>query len=275
MDMKLEVITRRPKGTARATPLLFVHGAYGGAWVWDQHFLPYFAEHGWEVHALSLRGHGASEGAEKVRFARLRDYVADCEQVLDTLAVPPVIIGHSLGGMIVQKCLHRRSLPAAVLMASAPPHGTIGTLFGMAFTNPRLLRELSFAQTMGPDSAEAKEISQALFSEETPEELVRRYMPRFQEESLLINLDLLGLDLPPSLPLLDVPVLVLGAEKDQFIFEGALHATAGTYRTTAEIFPGMAHAMMLDHGWENVAARIDQWLEATLGTAEAEKRRSA
>lgn len=265
--MKLELITRRPTGKARRTPLLFVHGAFGGAWLWDQHFLPYFADRGWVAHAFSLRGHGQSEGAELVRFARLRDYVADLEQVLDDMPVPPVLIGHSLGGMIVQKCLHRRSVPAAVLMASAPPHGTVGTLFGMAFTNPNLLRELTFAQAIGPDSVEAREISRALFSEDTSEELIRRYMPHFREESLLINLDLLGLDLPPSLPLLNLPVLVVGAEKDQFIFEGALRATAETYRTKAEVFPSMAHAMMLDHGWEKVAERIAGWLDVTLDDA--------
>jgi pimeloyl-ACP methyl ester carboxylesterase len=264
--MRLEVISRRPKGRARPVPLLFVHGAYGGAWVWDQHYLSWFAERGWEVHALSLRGHGTSEGAEKVRFARLRDYVADVEQVLAEISPAPVLIGHSLGGMIVQKLLHTRPVPAAVLMASAPPHGTVGTLFGMAFTNPKLLQELSFSQAMGPETTEGRAISKALFSDETPEDAIRRYMPRFQEESLLINLDLLGLDLPPSLPLVDVPVLVLGAEKDQFIFEGALHATADTYRTKAEVFPGMAHAMMLDHTWEKPAERIAEWLDATLGT---------
>ena len=116
----------------------------------------------------------------------------------------------------------------------------------------------------------ARAIVRALFSEDTPEEVVRRYMPRFREESLLINLDLLGLDLPPSLPLLDTPVLVLGAQNDQFIYEGALHATAATYRTKAEIFPDMAHAMMLDHGWEKPAQRIAEWLEATLVPTDAD-----
>lgn len=171
--------------------------------------------------------------------------------------------------MIVQKLLHKRTVPAAVLMASAPPHGTIGTLFGIAFTNPKLLSELSFSQAVGPDSTEAREISRALFSDDTPEDAIRRYMPRFQEESLLINLDLLGLDLPPSLPMLDTPVLVLGAEKDQFIYNGALCATADTYRTKAEVFPNMAHAMMLDHAWEKPAQRISDWLDATLAAASA------
>ena len=79
--MQLEVIARTPKGRARPTPLLFVHGAYGGAWEWDEHFLPYFAERGWVSHALSLRGHAGSDGGESVRYARLRDYLADVEQV--------------------------------------------------------------------------------------------------------------------------------------------------------------------------------------------------
>jgi pimeloyl-ACP methyl ester carboxylesterase len=87
--MQLEVITRTPKGRARPTPLLFVHGAYGGAWEWDEHFLPYFAERGWVAHALSLRGHAGSDGAEAVRFARLRDYVADVERVAGSLPAQP------------------------------------------------------------------------------------------------------------------------------------------------------------------------------------------
>jgi pimeloyl-ACP methyl ester carboxylesterase len=107
-------------------------------------------------------------------------------------------------------------------------------------------------------------VRHALFSDDVDDELVRSYMRRFQDESALVVLDLLGLDLPTSLRTLDIPVLVLGAEKDSFIYPGALHATADTYGTTAEVFPGMAHAMMLDHGWEKVATRVADWLETTL-----------
>ncbi len=106
--MRLELITRTPTGDARPTPLLFVHGAYCAAWVWDRHFLPFFADRGYQAHALSLRGHGASEGHERLSSWRLRDYVADVEQVIVGLSRPPVLIGHSMGGLIVQKILHRR-----------------------------------------------------------------------------------------------------------------------------------------------------------------------
>lgn len=266
--MRLEVITRTPKGRARPTPLLFVHGAYGGAWEWDEHFLPYFAERGWVADALSLRGHAGSDRAETVRFARLRDYVADVERVAASLPASPALIGHSLGGMVVQHCLHRRPVPAAVLVASSPPHGMIGSLSGMALTNPALLYELGFAHHLGPRLTDRRAIERALFSRDMPESLVQTYMRRYQAESDMVTLDLLFLDLPPSTSTLDVPVLVLGAENDSFVYRGGLDATASTYRTKAEMFPGMAHAMMLDLGWESVAARIGTWLQETLSRDE-------
>ena len=58
--MNLEVISKYPAGAARPTPLLFVHGAWHGAWCWDEHFLDFFAAHGYAAHALSLRGHGGT-----------------------------------------------------------------------------------------------------------------------------------------------------------------------------------------------------------------------
>lgn len=80
----------------------------------------------------------------------------------------------------------------------------------------------------------------------------------------MVCLDLLGLDLPPSTRMLDMPVLVLGAERDPFIYQGALEQTAKTYGVRAEVFAGMAHAMMIDYDWEKAALRVLQWLEATL-----------
>jgi pimeloyl-ACP methyl ester carboxylesterase len=259
--MKLEVISHEPKGTARHTPILFVHGAFGGAWVWEQHFLPYFAAHGYSAHALSLRGHGTSEGWEGLPFARLRHYLEDLEQVAGGLESPPVLVGHSMGGMVVQKFMHAHPVPAAVLMASVPPHGMVGTFFGMAFSNPMLFRELAMVQMFGPRVANGESIRRALFSEDTPEEVIQKCMPRMQAESSLAIFDLMGLDLPPSSRTLDFPVLVMGAENDAFVYRGGLEATAQTYGTKAEIFPGMAHAMMLEHGWEKVADRILGWLD--------------
>ena len=60
-EPRLELISRLPAGKAR-TPVLFVHGAYTGAWCWAEHFLDWFAAAGHPAHAVSLSGHGGSRG---------------------------------------------------------------------------------------------------------------------------------------------------------------------------------------------------------------------
>lgn len=262
--VRLEVISRKGEAPSRPAPLLFVHGAFAGAWVWEPCFFPFFAGHGYDVHAVSLRGHGRSTGGDRLLTARLRDYVADVEAVMAALPRPPVLIGHSMGGVVVQHLMHRHEerLPAAVLLASGPPHGMIGSLWAMAMTNPGLLWQIMLVQSWGPALADMSWIRQALFSEHTPDDIADHVIPRLAGESMAVMLDLLGLDLPPSRRQLDLPTLVLGAENDPFVARGAVEETARTYGTTAEVFPAMAHAMMIDYDWHKVAARILTWLEA-------------
>jgi pimeloyl-ACP methyl ester carboxylesterase len=111
--MKLETITRLPQTQTHATPLLFIHGMWHGAWCWDEFFLPFFAEHGYRAAALSLRGHAGSEG--HIRGSTIADYVADVEQVARTFETHPVLIGHSMGGFITQKYLETHNAPAAAI----------------------------------------------------------------------------------------------------------------------------------------------------------------
>jgi alpha-beta hydrolase superfamily lysophospholipase len=73
-------------------------------------------------------------------------------------------------------------------------------------------------------------------------------------------IDLLGLNLvhPKKIK---TPLLILGAEKDNSITPSQVHATAKVYGAQAEIFPNMAHDMMLEKDWESVAKRILDWLK--------------
>ncbi len=134
--MRLETIAKLPSGTAHPTPLLFVHGAWHGAWCWDQHFLDYFARHGFAAHALSLRGHGESEGRNRLRWTRLAEYVEDVARVARVLPRPPVVIGHSMGGAVVQKYLETRAAAAGVLLASVPPSGALPAALRLARRHP-------------------------------------------------------------------------------------------------------------------------------------------
>src|SRR5215210_7901490 len=112
--MKLEIISREPEIKRYETPLLFVHGTGHAAWSWDEYFLPYFAEKGFSSHAVSLRGHGVSEGHEKLKWTSVADYVGDVFQAASDLPKSPVVIGHSIGGLVIQKYLEKHQAPAAI-----------------------------------------------------------------------------------------------------------------------------------------------------------------
>ncbi len=253
--MHLEVLSHRPTGAAHPTPLLFVHGAWHGAWCWDEHFLPYFAERGYEAHALSLRGHGRSAG--RVRWASAVDYVNDLEQVARSFDRLPVLIGHSLGGYVVQKYLAGRRAPGGVLLASVPVNGILRYLLRYAAQHPAATLQ-SFIRLNPYWMVATPELSRAaFFSPDTPN--TAAYHDRLQAESFRVALDAALLDLPEPLRV-TAPLLVLAATRDAVFTRAEQEATAAAYRVPLEWFD-MAHDMMLEPGWQAVADRILAWLD--------------
>ena len=258
--MQLEVITQEPQSDARPTPVLFVHGMWHAAWCWAEHFLPYFAEHGYASHALSLRGHGSSEGRERLRWTSLTDYVADVIQVAGQLPAPPVLVGHSMGGMVVQKYLESHQAPAAVLLGSAPPKGLIPATLRFARRHPLAFLKSSLTLSMFPVIGTPSLCREFLFSEGIGEEDLAAYFARMQDEAFRAYVDMMLLSLPRP-ERVKTPLLVLGAANDKAISPCEVEATARTYGTPAEIFPDMAHDMMLEASWQAVADRMLGWLD--------------
>jgi pimeloyl-ACP methyl ester carboxylesterase len=258
--MKLEIISRYPSGKAHATPLLFVHGAWHAAWCWDVHFLDYFARHGYAAHALSLRGHGGSEGREGLRWMRIADYVADVAQAASQLPSPPVLIGHSMGGFIVQKYLEQHSAPAVVLLASVPPEGVIATTLRAARLHPLIFAKANLTLSLAPLLATPRLAREFLFSKDLPEDEVLSHWKRLQDESYLAWLDMLAFSLPrPGTA--KPPMLVLGGANDIALKPREIKTTARAYTAPYEMIDGVGHDMMLDTRWQTVAERIQAWLQ--------------
>lgn len=259
--MKLEFITRKPDGKAKETPLLFVHGKWHGAWCWDEHFLPYFADHGYDCTALSLRGHVGSEGREGLRWHSIADYVSDVAQVAGQFDTPPIIIAHSMGGFITQKYLEKHhEHPAAVLLTPIPPTGLWATTFNILRERPLVVLKSLVTLGLYP-VVETPEVARwSLFSESLPDELLEKYHPKLQSESFRSYLDELGSNLVHTRRV-KTPLLIIGAEKDTLIKPWMVQRTAKGYGTSAEIFPDMAHDVMLETGWEKIAKRILEWLD--------------
>jgi pimeloyl-ACP methyl ester carboxylesterase len=259
LSMQLEIITQEPHRNQRSTPVLFVHGAWHGAWCWQEYFLPYFADHGYASLALSLRGHAASEGRERLRWMRIADYVTDVAQVASQLPTPPILVGHSMGGLIIQKYLETHSAPAAVLLASVPITGVVKTTMRIAMRHPLPFLKANLTWSLYPIIGTPSLTQEAFFSKEMPTEKIDRYFAWMQDESYPAFLDMMIFSLPRPRKVA-VPMLVLGAANDTIFHPEEIEATAQAYHTRAEIFPNMAHDMMLEAGWQAVADRILSWL---------------
>lgn len=258
--MKLEVITREPETDARTTSVLFVHAMFHGAWCWEEHFLPHFAQHRYVAHALSLRGHGGSEGRERLRWTSVADYVSDLGEVVDQLPSTPVLVGHSMGGMFIQEYLQSHQAPAAVLLASLSPKGLLPATLRAFRLHPLIFIKANLTLTTYPVVGTPERYRELFFSPDIPEGQLVTYFARVQEESYRAYVEMILLGLHPPGPITNTPLLVLGGANDAAISPSEIEATARRHNTQAELFPNMAHAMMLESGWQTVADRILGWL---------------
>ena len=258
--MALEVLSRAPAGAAHPVPLLFVHGAYVGAWCWDEYFLPWFAERGYRAHAVSLRGHGASPGRESLDYAGLDDYVADVLEAASTLERPPVLVGHSMGAVVVQRAARRCAAPAIALMAPVPPHGLGGSVLSLAMRDPPLFFAINAVQVGNGDAGALARMREYLFSASLTESQVSGFLARAQRESKCALLELAWPQHFWIASSVGLPAMVVGAADDVFFPPYMVEEAARLHGVAPTIVPDMAHAMMLEPRWREAAECIHAWL---------------
>jgi pimeloyl-ACP methyl ester carboxylesterase len=254
----LEVIVRQPQGKSKPTPLLFIHGAYAAAWCWEEFFLPFFAERGYACYAVSVSGHGGSPGRDRLDSFGIDHYVKDVATVAGQLPVPPVLIGHSMGGMVAQKYLESHDAAGVALLSSVPPQGLWAAALGLAFQKPGLMSDLN--RLLGGGRVAFDTLRQAMFAQPVEQADLARWYRLMQPESHRAIWDMTLFNLPLKSRMRPAPLLVLGAEHDHLIPPSQVEMTARHYGVEAEIFDGMGHGLMLERDWERVAARILAWL---------------
>jgi pimeloyl-ACP methyl ester carboxylesterase len=258
--VKLEIISKHPAQNEQATPLLFIHGMFHGAWCWDVHFLDYFAEHGFAAYAVNLRGHGNSEGRAHLRWTRIADFVDDVADAVRQMPCPPILIGHSMGGFIIQKYLENHNAPGAVLLHSPPPAGLGRSALKIARRRPLTFAKVNVTLSLSPMIAAPELVREAFFSADLPDEELREYWKLMQDEPYMAFLDMVVLDLPKPAKV-KTPLLVLGGTRDNMLERSEIEATARAYHAQCEIIPDVAHSSMLELRWQTVAERILIWLK--------------
>ncbi|MEX0629234.1 MAG: alpha/beta fold hydrolase [Chloroflexota bacterium] len=253
----IHVETHQPERRSRKPPLLLVHGVLTGSWLWSS-FASYFAERGWEAHALNLRGHFTSDLAD-LEDTRMRDYADDIGIAARHLGRPPVLIGWGMGALAALLYAQSRPVLGLVLLAPSPPAAAL----------PRRPADHELKSVPGVYDA-------AWWGWLAPLDELRAWMPDMTDEELSKMQELLvgaresgrarqermlGVAIDPGL--IRMPTLVIGAGLDDVIHPSEARRTADLLGATYEYIPGASHfgLVMGSETWPAVAASILGWLE--------------
>ncbi|GIL00719.1 MAG: alpha/beta hydrolase [Alphaproteobacteria bacterium] len=257
----IEVVHVRPRAERRLPPVLFVHGAWHGAWCWQIHFMDHFAAAGIETFALDLRGHGGSEAATAMRWNRIGDYADDVLRVVGRLDRKPVLIGHSMGGLVTQHCMKRAagSLAAAGLLATVPWHGVWPATLKVALRHPLVFAEANLRMTLYPIVRAADRAKQLFLEPGVPAAETAAFAARLCDESYLAYLDMLGLGLAGRFDP-GIPVMVVGGQDDFLFSPASQHSTARAFGGACHIIAGAPHDLMLSSQWRQAADLFIDWI---------------
>ena len=257
---KLEVISAGPRWGYKGAPIVFVHGAFGAAWMWDEHFLSYFARTGRRVYALSLRGHGRSDGRNDLNTTSFSDYIDDVKHVLARVGAPPILVGHSLGGLIVQRLIGHVPMSGIILMASAPPEGTLFVGNSLVRAGPAALFDHLHRTVRGRTRLQIDTWRRTLFSDKLSARRVAHYAALMGPESPRALSDAQIPSVIVSARMAKVPALVIAADGDRIIDHSMSRRTIHYHGATFQKVAPSGHALMIDVSWRQAAKFIRLWL---------------
>jgi pimeloyl-ACP methyl ester carboxylesterase len=251
------VETHQPERRSRKPPLLLVHGALTGSWLWAG-FAAYFAERGWEAHAMNLRGHYTSDLAD-LETTSMHDYADDIGIAVRQLGRPPVVIGWGIGALTALLYAAQHPVLGLVLLAPSPPAAAL----------PR--RPLAHELRLVPDVYDAR-----WWGWIAPMERLRNWMPDMSEDDLSKMQELLEgalesgsarrermLGVEVDTTRIGAPTLVIGAGLDDVVHPTEARRTADLLGATYEYFPAASHfgLVMGSESWPEVAGSVLGWLE--------------
>ena len=246
-------------------PLLFVHGGYSNSLYWNVHFIPFFQAQGFDCYALDLSGHGASGGKKHLDDLSLNDYVDDLIFAISNFHAKPLLIGHSMGCVVIQRYLysHPSAACAAIFIAPVPPSGTGMSALRLLINTPNFITELANATNGEPPNERTLAVmAKTYFSPKTSRETILNTIHMIQPESTRAVTEMVAL---PPLPLFgrkpkNLPVLFMGGSEDQVFPSSLLLITAVNWSGQTAIIKGAGHMLMLDPQWQDAALQIQAWI---------------
>ena len=242
-------------------PILLIHGMFGGAWYWAD-YQAFLAAHGYDSHAINLRGHHGSRPVPDIGKVPLKAYVADAIEIARALG-NPIVIGHSMGGLIAQKVAEAGECRALVLLSSAPPRWIPVASWLLLRKELKYAGELLAHRPMLPDRGDADD----LMFNRTPIPDRDAFYARLVPESGRAGFDLAFGVVAVNAARVTAPTLVVTGTDDRFVVPRVARALARKYHAPLRTHRSFAHHIMSEPGWERPASDVVAWLDETSSRA--------
>ncbi|MEZ5994336.1 MAG: alpha/beta fold hydrolase [Hyphomonadaceae bacterium] len=249
------------------TPVVFVHGAFCGGWAFDAFREP-FESAGFETHAPNLPHHERGADLEQLAQTGLKDYAAAIGHYVRTLRAPPVLAGHSLGGLVAQLAAAHTPVAGLILLAPSAPWGVPpttldehGNHFGLSLLGDYWRRPVP------PDYRIARATTLDRLSREDARRTFARFVPesgRAIREAVQWWLDHSMASQAPVYRIA-APVLGLGGGKDRVNPASTVRRVIARFpegQAHFHEFPEMSHWLVGEPEAPDVARLALQWLEA-------------
>jgi pimeloyl-ACP methyl ester carboxylesterase len=258
--------------------LMFVHGAWLSARSWET-YADYFGKKGYDVSAPEWpRKQGdveeMRETADDAAGLGVTEIVDHYEGLIRELDSPPVLVGHSYGGLFVELLLDRGLGRAGVAMSPAPPKGILVLPFSTLKAASPALAHPSKRHGIVPLTLEEFTYGfvNTFTTEKAQEAYDRYYVPETGQIFFEAGFANFHLHPPTEVHFKSddrAPLLIVGAEKDHTVPASLSHKQYEKYeksdaQTDYIEFEGRPHLMMVAEGWEEIAGRIEGWVGGVL-----------
>jgi pimeloyl-ACP methyl ester carboxylesterase len=249
-----------------AAPVIMVHGAFCAGWAFDAFRAPFEAS-GHPCRAIDLPGHRAGEN---VAGLSMSDYATTLVREIERSDEAPILVGHSMGGLVSMMAAGKARVQALVLLAPSPPWGVTGGSLEEAAQSFGLMGLGAYwTQAVEPDfsvfaSTSADRLSRAeqkaMFDRLTPESGRALY------ETLSWWLDPFMTTAVGS-PLGAPPCLVFAGGRDKIHSSALVRQTAARLGADFRQIDEMSHWLIAEPGHREVAEAVLRWLPASTRAA--------
>jgi len=247
--------------------IFMIHGMWGGGWYWDK-FQGYFEDKGYQCIAPYLRHHDIKPDdppPSGLGKTSLLDYADDLEREISELDEKPIIMGHSMGGLIAQILASRGLAEVAVLITPASPAGITALTWSVLKSFQEVLLRWGFWKK--PNKMSYEKAVYAMMEKLPVDE--RKYIydrcvwesGRAATEMGFWFVGVKGAQVDATK--VTCPLLVISGSEDRITPAKVVKKVADYYKplhTYMEI-GGHAHWVLREPGWEKVAGYICAWLK--------------